>query len=260
VPHDQKAAPTSKKAAARQRIAEKRAAEARARAHAQRRRRVITGGIVAAVLVVIALVVVIVVQTQRTTTSADAAVPANTVEGTDGTAFLIGNPEAPTTVDVYEDYLCPACGQFEAETGGTLAAMAENGIVQIRYRPIAILDRLSADDYSTRSLNAAAVVADAAGPEAFRTFSEALFAEQPAENGPGLTDDRLIELAAEAGASGGAVEDGIRNLRFEDWTKDVTDAASRAGISGTPTILVDGEPVQDWSPEGLTAAVQAAQA
>jgi hypothetical protein len=55
------------------------------------------------------------------------------------------------------------------------------------------------------------------------------------------------------------VEDGIRNLRFEDWTKEVTDAASRAGISGTPTVLVDGEPVRDWSPEGLTAAIQAAQ-
>jgi protein-disulfide isomerase len=256
---DQKSAP-SKRAAAQRRIAEKRAAEALARAHARRRRRVITGGIVAAVLVVIAVVVVIVVQTQRTTTSADAAVPANTAAGTDGTAFLIGNPEAPTTVDVYEDYLCPACGQFEATTGDTLATMAENGIVQIRYRPIAILDRLSADDYSTRSLNAAAVVADAAGPEAFRRFSEALFAEQPAENGPGLTDERLIELAAEAGATGDQVADDIRELRFEDWTKEVTDAASRAGISGTPTVLVDGEPVRDWSPEGLTAAIQAAQA
>jgi protein-disulfide isomerase len=259
VPRDEKPRPTSKRAAAQRRIAEKRAAEAQARAHAQRRRRVITGGIVAAVLVVIALVVVIVVQTQRTTTSADAAVPANTVEGSDGTAFLIGNPDAPTTVDVYEDYLCPACGQFEAASGETLDSLAEGGVVQVHFRPIAILDRLSTDDYSTRSLNAAAVVADAAGPEAFRAFSQALYAEQPAENGPGLTDDRLIELAAEAGATGAAVEDGIRNLRFEDWTKEVTDAASRAGISGTPTILVDGEPVQDWSPEGLTAAIQAAQ-
>jgi protein-disulfide isomerase len=247
----------SKRETARRRIAEKRAAEQRARAQERRRRQAVVGGVVAAV-VVVAVVAVIVVQSARTSSSPDAAVPANTVDG--ATAFAVGPADAPVTVDVYEDFLCPACRQFEATTGDTLAALAADGTAQVRYHPIAILDRASTDDYSTRALNAAAVVGDAAGTEAFLAFHDALFAEQPAEGGPGLTDERLGELAAEAGASGADVEEAITGLAYEDWTREVTDAASRAGVTGTPTVLVDGEILQDRTPAGLRAAVEAAQA
>jgi protein-disulfide isomerase len=247
----------SKRETARRRIAEKRAAEQRARAQERRRRQAVVGGVVAAV-VVVAVVAVIVVQSARTSSSPDAAVPANTVDG--ATAFAVGPADAPVTVDVYEDFLCPACRQFEATTGDTLAALAADGTAQVRYHPIAILDRASTDDYSTRALNAAAVVGDAAGTEAFLAFHDALFAEQPAEGGPGLTDERLGELAAEAGASGADVEEAITGLAYEDWTREVTDAASRAGVTGTPTVLVDGAILQDRTPAGLRAAVEAAQA
>jgi protein-disulfide isomerase len=247
----------SKRETARRRIAEKRAAEQRARAQEHRRRQAVVGGVVAAV-VVVAVVAVIVVQSARTSSSPDAAVPANTVDG--ATAFAVGPADAPVTVDVYEDFLCPACRQFEATTGDTLAALAADGTAQVRYHPIAILDRASTDDYSTRALNAAAVVGDAAGTEAFLAFHDALFAEQPAEGGPGLTDERLGELAAEAGASGADVEEAITGLAYEDWTREATDAASRAGVTGTPTVLVDGAILQDRTPAGLRAAVEAAQA
>jgi protein-disulfide isomerase len=250
--------PETRREAARRRIAEKRAAEQRARAQERRRRQAVVGGVVAAVVVVVALVAVIAVQKARTSTSADAAVPANTVA--DGTAFAAGPADAPVTVDVYEDFLCPACRQFEATVGGTLAALAADGTAQVRYHPIAILDRASTDDYSTRALNAAAVVADAAGAEAFLEFHDALFAEQPAEGGPGLTDQRLGELAAQAGATGAGVEQAITGLVYEDWTREVTDAASRAGITGTPTVLVDGEPLApaQLTPAGVTDAVTTA--
>jgi protein-disulfide isomerase len=246
----------SKKEAARQRIAEKRAAEAQARAAAQRRRRTVVGAVVAAVAVVVAVVVVIVVQTQRTSTSADAAVPAGTVE--EGTAVPVGQDGAPVVVDVYEDFQCPACASLEEVTGPTLAELAEGGSITLRYRPIAFLDRASTTDYSTRALNAAGVVLDAAGPDAFAAFHDLLFANQPPEGGTGLSDDELVDHAAEAGATGESVEQGIRELRFEDWAAQITEAASQAGVTGTPTVLVDGEELADRSPEGLRAAVDAA--
>lgn len=250
----------SSRLTAKERTAARRAAEAAAAAAAQRRKRAVLGGIAAGVVLVVAVVVVIVVQMQRTSTSADAPVPANTVEG--GLVIAVGDPDAPVTVDIYEDFLCPACRQFEEQAGATLAELVADGSVLVRYRPIAILDRLSTDAYPTRSLNAAAAVVDAAGSDAFLAFHDALFAEQPAENGPGLTDERLVELAAEAGADGAAIAEAIAGLRFEDWTRTVTDAASRAGVAGTPTVLVDGQvlPPEQRSPEGLAAAVEAARA
>ncbi|SHF84191.1 DsbA family protein [Geodermatophilus nigrescens] len=247
-----------RRTSARRRIAERRAAEAAARAAALRRRRTVVGGVVAAVLVLVAVVVVVVVQTQRTQTSPAAAVPAGTTDG--GTAVALGPDDAPVTVDVYEDPLCPYCARIEAAAGDTLEQLAADGAVQVRYRTIAFLDRASTDDYSTRALNAAGVVVDAAGVEAWLRFHDALFAEQPAEGGPGLDDDRLVELAAQAGATGAEVERGIRDLRFADWTEQVTDAASRAGVTGTPTVLVDGEPLpaEELTAEGVRAAVEGA--
>ncbi|MGY1602442.1 DsbA family protein [Geodermatophilus sp. SYSU D00815] len=243
------------RAAARRRIAEKRAAEAAARVRAQRRRRLL-GGLVAAALVAVAVVVTVVVQGHRTATAADAPVPAHTTD--DGTAVAVGSADAPVTVDVYEDFQCPVCKTFEEESGATLASLVADGTVRLRYHGMAFLDTSANDDYSTRALNAAAVVLDAAGPDAFRAFHDLLFADQPAEGGPGLTDEQLVEHAAEAGASGAEVERAIGDLAYGDWVQRVTDAASRDGVTGTPTVLVDGEQLADLSADALSAAVSAA--
>ncbi len=249
---------TRAKATARQRTEARRAAEAAARAQAQRRRRTAIGGVAAAVAVLVALVIVVVVQSQRTDSSADAGAPANTV--TDATAVRVGAVDAPVTVTVYEDFLCPACKSFEDASGDTLAALVADGTAAVEYAPVAILDRYSEDEYSTGALNAAGVVADAAGPEAFLAFHDLLFVNQPAEGGAGLSDDELIDLAEQAGAAGERVETGIRDRVFEDWTRQVTDAASRTGLTGTPTVLVDGEVLDLPTPQGLEAAVRAAAA
>ncbi len=248
---------TRSRATARERLEARRAAEAAALAQAQRRRRTVIGGF-AAVAVLVAVVVVIVVQAQRTATSADAGTPADTV----ATAVRIGDPDAPVTVTVYEDFLCPACKSFEDASGETLAALVAEGAAAVEYRPVAILNRYSDDEYSTRALNAAGVVADAAGTEAFLAFHDLLFANQPAEGGAGLSDDELIALAERAGATGQDVDSGIRDRAYEDWTRQITDAASRAGLAGTPTVLIDDEELdlRQASPRGLKAAVRAAAA
>jgi protein-disulfide isomerase len=246
----------SKREAARQRIAAKRAAEAAARA-AERRRRTVIGGVAAAVVLVVALVVVVVVQTGRTSTSADAAVPANTTGN--GYVFAVGSADAPVTVDLYEDFQCPNCKALEDSTGSTIDDLVAAGTVQVRYHGMAFLDTDANDDYSTRALNAAAVVATAAGTDAYATFHDLLFAHQPDEGGSGLTDDQLIDYAGQAGASGATVESGIRDLGYGDWVAQAEDQASKDGVTATPTVFVAGERLSDLTPDGLTAAVTAAQ-
>jgi protein-disulfide isomerase len=245
----------TRKPTAKERIAARRAEEAARAAAAARRRRTVTGATVGAVLLAAAMIVAIVVQSQRTATSADAAVPAHTAD--DGTVIAVGRADAPV-IDVYEDFLCPACARFESMHAGTLAQLAEDGDALVRYHPIAFLDRASTDRYSTRALNAAAAVVDAAGPEAFVRFAGLLYAQQPAEGGPGLSDDRLVELAAAAGAEGPEVERAIRELAFEDWTRTVTDHASKQGVVSTPTVLLDGEPLSpvQLQPGALAAVVR----
>jgi protein-disulfide isomerase len=247
----------TKREAARQRIAAKRAAEAAARAAAERRRRRLLGGVTAAAALVVALVVVFVVQDARTSTAANAAAPANTTAN--GYVFAVGSADAPVTVDLYEDFQCPNCKALEDSTGSTLDDLVSAGTVQVHYHGMAFLDTDANDDYSTRALNAAAVVADTAGPDAFGTFHDLLFANQPGEGGGGLTDDQLIDYAARAGASGQEVQTDIRDLVFGAWVQQAEDQASKDGVTGTPTVFVDGEELTDLSPAGLSAAVTAAQ-
>ena len=248
---------SSKRVTARQRIAEKRAAEAAARAREERRRRTIIGGVTAAVLLVIAVVVAIAVQTQRTTTSPTAATPAHTIDN--GHVIAVGQSGAPVTIDLYEDLQCPTCKAFETASGSTMAQLVAAGTVQLHYHPMAFLDSSANQQYSTRSLNAAAAVLAAAGPDAFQKFHDLLYANQPPETGPGLSDAQLIRYAAQAGATGTTVEKQIRDLTYGDWTKKVTEQASKDGVPGTPTVFVGGTKLQDLSPAGVTAAVQAAQ-
>ncbi|MGY1807764.1 DsbA family protein [Blastococcus sp. SYSU D00669] len=247
----------AERAAARRRIAEQRAAEAAARARAQRRRRLL-GGLVAAALVAVAVVVVvaIVVQGHRTATAADAATPAHTTD--DGTAVVVGSADAPVTVDLYEDFQCPVCKDFEDAAGATLASSVADGTVRVRYHGMAFLDTSANDDYSTRALNAAAAVLDTAGPDAFEAFHDLLYANQPAEGGAGLTDDQLVDYAAQAGASGEQVEQAVRDLTYGGWVQRVTDQASQDGVTGTPTVLVDGQQLSDLTADALSSAVSAA--
>jgi protein-disulfide isomerase len=241
----------------RERLAARRAAEAAARARAERRRRSVLGGLLGAVVVLVVLVVVVVVQTHRTSTAAAGPAPANTV---DGTEIVVGSATAPVTVDLYEDFQCPNCKAFEAESGQTLAQLVAAGTVQAHYHGMAFLDTSANGQYSTRALNAAGAVVAAAGPTAFQAFHDLLFANQPAETGSGLTDAQLVQYAGQAGASGSAVEQAIQNLTYGDWVKKATDQASKDGVTGTPTVLVGGKKLADLTAAGLTAAVTAAAA
>ena len=221
-----------------------------------RRRSIVVTGVVAAVLAAVVGVFVLVNSLQREAgTAGGSATPASAADGT----VAVGRAGAPVTVVAYEDFQCPACKSFEDANAAQLAGWVADGSVRVEYRPIAFLDRASTDDYSTRALNAAATVLDLA-PAGFKQFHDALYAEQPAEGGPGLTDARLVELAVAAGAPQEQAKAAIDGLRYRAWTAKVTEDASKAGVNSTPTVVVNGTTLTDHSPAAVAAAVKSAAA
>lgn len=205
----------------------------------ERRRRGLTiGAVVLALLVVV--VVGVLVQSNRDTTGQVADAPAG---ATDDYALALGSQDAPHTVTIYEDFLCPFCGELEAETRDDLAQAAADGRAYVEYRPFDLLSRYG--DYSARATNAFAAVLDVAGPEVAKDFHDLLFENQPSESGPFPSDDDLVDLAVEAGAEESAVRSAIEDQAFEQWVRNASDAASQAGVNGTPTILLDGQVFED---------------
>lgn len=224
-----------------------------ARRETRRRSILVTGGVAAVLALVVAGFVFAAALQRQADTAGGTAAPATGGNG----SVTVGRADAPVTVVLYEDFQCPACKSFEDANAAQLARWVTDGTVRVEYRPIAFLDRASTDDYSTRALNAAAAVLDLA-PGGFREFHDALYAEQPAEGGPGLTDARLLELAVAAGAPRDGAKAAIDGLTYRAWTAKVTEDASKAGVNSTPTVLVDGTPPADHSPAALAAAVAAA--
>lgn len=141
-------------------------------------------------------------------------------------------------VKVYEDYLCDSCKIFHDETGGFLVEQVTNGSISLSYHPFAFLLNQSTDEYSQRATNAAVCVADESGVPAYAAMHDLLLKNQPAVGGPGLTDEELVDLAAEVGVED--VASCITEQRFTPWVEEATQAALNADVSGTPTVRVNG--------------------
>lgn len=152
---------------------------------------------------------------------------------------VIGDPDAPHEIVIYEDFLCPYCGQLEQASSDELEQLADDGKVSVDYRPFQLLSL----DYSRNAANAFAVVLDAAGPTVAKKFHDLLYEEgsQPSEAGPFPGSDWFVDKAVEAGADETDVREGIENGAQDQWVTDATAAASAAGVNSTPVVLLDGE-------------------
>jgi len=162
------------------------------------------------------------------------------------------NADAPL-VEIFEDYLCPACGQFEQLSGAFLRQQAAEGTIKLRFMPFSFLHNQSSNDYSHRAMNAAMCVVDTAGIDAFWKMHETLYANQPEEGGAGPENAELTDWAEEAGATD--VEECIRTEKFTPWVDEVQgEFSDDREVSGTPTVHIDGKNSEARTPQELAAA------
>jgi protein-disulfide isomerase len=163
-----------------------------------------------------------------------------------------GKPKAVVTF--YEDFLCPACGNFERAFGPTVSNLIDTGAIAADYYMVGLLSRPQNDDYSSRAGNAAYCVADES-VDAFRRFHTALYTKdiQPSETGTTFPNNaKLIELAREAGVVG-KVPDCVNSGKY---IKMVDGLATSAGIHATPTVRINGEDYQWSTPDALVAKIK----
>ncbi|MEC3951466.1 thioredoxin domain-containing protein [Nocardia sp. CDC153] len=191
------------------------------------------------------------------------AIPPNV---TAGGAIRVGDPNSPApggkkkvTVQIVADMQCPICATFEKANSDALTKAATDGSAVVEYNVISFLDRMSkGNKFSTRAANAAYVVGSA-DPAKFQGWLAAMFAQQPAENGNGMTDDQLIKIAADAGYTDPAIAQDIRDGKYLKYVADETQATFDAGVQGTPAVYVNGTQIQDsrvlMTPGGITSAI-----
>lgn len=191
----------------------------------------------------------------------------------DGGSIIVSGPpptagaDGPIVLDVYEDPLCPICGQFEQQFGQQMAQAVDTGRITVNYHLLTFLDPQSASQtYSTRAAAAAMCVAQEAGSGngVFEKFHTAMFASgtQPEEGGvTDLSDAQLAQLATDNGA--GAAADCITSkamvaaAQAGNTSGQDTLRAATGGRVATPTVLRDGQPVStdvNWLTTMLAAS------
>jgi protein-disulfide isomerase len=247
------------RAASRQ---QRQAAVAAARRRAKRNRVLGGAGGVAIVGLLVAIVVALVnAAGGGGTDDGDAAAAMRPPAGaTTSGAIAVGTAEAPVKLEVYLDYMCPFCGRFDRANADDVNRMIADGTVRLEIYPMAFLDKMSSGTrYSTRAANAVATVADRA-PDKVVAFSQALYEQQPPEGGEGLTDDRIGALAAAAGVPQDVVA-AFTDRLFEPWIATVTDTAFDNGVTGTPTVKINGRVFKGdlYTAGPLTTAITSAK-
>ena len=144
----------------------------------------------------------------------------------------------PVKVVLYIDFICPVCKNFEAQYNPTLTKLRNEGKITVEYRPLGFLDSRSSTNYSSRAANAAACVVNES-PEKYAEFVDALFAKQPAEGSAGLSDNELKKMASDIGAK--SIDQCVDGKTYRPWVKHTTQEATVIGVSGTPTVFVEGK-------------------
>jgi protein-disulfide isomerase len=216
------------------------------------------------VVVVLAAVITAVILGSRdkteATTSGGSALPKNVAAMGAG---IVVNPSAPAnvpTLDLYEDFQCPVCAQFEDIFGLQIVDMVKANQIKLVAHPLSFLDDNLRNDSSNRAANAASCAADA---DKFLQYHAATFQGQPKEEGAGYTDAQLKNFAVQAGLSGTALttwEQCYSAKTHNQWVESVQTQSEKDGVNGTPTLKLNGKAIDlgGLTRDKLAAQVKAA--
>ena len=228
--------------------AERAAAALKEKQRRERRRQILTAiGVVVAIALIVGAGFLINSMRDDTKETASKIPPPGSQFG-----LTIGSDSAPHQVVVYEDFLCPICGEFEAAGHEQLEQLADEGKVQIEYRPFVLLHRLG--PYSSRATMVWSLVLQQDGPDVARAFHDLLFANQPSEAGPFPSQEDVVALAGQAGADTARLQSAIDAGDGIDWPVSATQSAEDLGVRSTPTVTLDGELFTNYrTPDDLAA-------
>ena len=139
-------------------------------------------------------------------------------------------------VDIYEDFQCPICQQFEGLNGEYINSLITEKKAAIRFNILSFL--------GTESVLAANAAACSNDEDKFLDFHLGLYANQPgAENSGEWSAERLIAIGEASGITSSSFKSCVNDLKYEGWVAKVAEAASSAGVNSTPTVFVNGKEI-----------------
>jgi len=150
----------------------------------------------------------------------------------------LGDPDAPVLVEVWEDFQCPACVGYSQQIETLLIEnYVETGKVFYAFRHYAFIDSMVATGESQQSANASMCAGDQGR---FWDYHDIIFANWNGENQGALSDRRLLAFAENLGLDMTSFRTCFNeNPYVDEIAQDFADGQA-AGVSGTPSVFVNG--------------------
>jgi protein-disulfide isomerase len=213
-------------------------------------------GTVSAIALVAGLVVIGLLAILRDSASPGSAsvsvIAASAPAGVPTAGLTLGHADAPVTIDIFEDFQCPACQRWgQAVFPRLVANELAAGQSKLVFHGFSFIGPESKD--AAR----AAWAAERQGR--FWDMWATLYANQGLrENGGAFSRDRLFAMADAIGLDAAQFATDFASADAGKAVADGVAEAARAGVSGTPTLFVNGAPFSGSTYPELQAAVAAA--
>ena len=155
-----------------------------------------------------------------------------------------GSATSPT-LELWEDFQCPACGNLEAVNGAGIEKLADEGLIRLVWRPTTFIDDKMGNDASLRAGAAWGCAIDAGKA---REYHNAIFANQPVNEGDGYSQELLLSLGEQVGITGpdlDAFKACVTEGTYLTWVANSRQAFDTEGIQSTPTGKLNGVTVDN---------------
>lgn len=190
-----------------------------------------------AVLVLLVVVIFAVLnqnQPQGVAANDYAQIPARWIERT-----AIGSPDAPVTIQAWEDFRCPACASWGQRVKPQLLANeVASGQARLEFHHFPL------SQHEPGASMAAQASECAADQGAFWPYHDRLFAAQN-EGANAFTAERLIGYADELGLDSRQFTQCLTNQTHMPAVRESLNQALALNLRSTPSLLINGAPVEN---------------
>lgn len=161
-----------------------------------------------------------------------------------------GNPDASVTLTEYSDFQCPACGQYYPHLKEIVAVYGDNLRFEYKHFPLITIHKNAVP---------AAKAAEAAGQQGkFWEMHDKLFENQTAWSNSANPQVYFVQFAEELGLDTALFKKHLGSSIIADTVNQGFEEARALGLSGTPTLFLNGEKMTVSSFDELRTQIEAA--
>jgi protein-disulfide isomerase len=205
------------------------------------------------IAIVVGVIGVMVVPTVISKNSTKVVTAPSSVSKADGNGIAFNSDlKGVPTVDLWEDFQCPICKQFEAVNSKYIDSLITDKKAKVVFHTLSFIG-----PDSIRAANAGACAADEGK---FISLHNALYATQGTENSGAWTNDALVALGKSAGITSSKFASCVKNGDYANWVQSVADDGVKKKVNSTPTVFVNGKEIdrntEYFNPVKFKAAVE----